>query len=44
VGMCVGMCNVCMPQVPRGQNRVPDPLELGLSMVVSSRVGAGNQT
>ena len=37
-------CTTCMSGVLRGQTRIPDSLELESWMVVSIRVGAGDQT
>lgn len=38
------MCTPCMPDAQEGQKTVSDPLEVELQMVVSQRVGVGNQT
>ena len=38
------MCNKCWMVPTECQKRVSDPLELGLKMVVSHYVGAGNPT
>lgn len=48
--MCIGVLPTCMSMCPvcacaqGGQNNVSDPLALESQMVVSLRVGAGNQT
>lgn len=41
--MHVCMCSIRMPAVLKGQEKVLDPLELELRMVMSQYVGAGNQ-
>jgi hypothetical protein len=37
------LCTTCMPETVRGQKRESDPLDLGLQMIVSRHVCAGNQ-
>lgn len=44
--LCIYLCTTCMPTActtTGGQQRVLDPLELELQMVVSHCVGTGNQ-
>lgn len=41
---CLCVCVWCMPDSKGGQKRMPDPVELESQMVVSHRVGPGNQT
>lgn len=38
----VCICSMCVVGARRGQKRVPDTLELTLSMIVNPSVGAGN--
>ena len=38
------MCTTYVPGAHRGQQRVLDPLEVGLEVVVRCHVGDGNQT
>lgn len=42
--MHVCLCTLCVPSALRGQEKVSDPLELELEVVVSCQLGGGIRT